>query len=255
MPDEYEVSFQSADSLESIHVALSEKERMRLKGRIDRIDIAQDEERVYVKIIDYKSGSRQFDLAALYYGLQLQLVVYMNAAMELEAAKHPGKETVPAALLYYHVDDPMVESSEELTQEEINRQLLEKLRMNGVINGEDNIINRLDRYMQDKSDVIPVEKKKDGSYSARSSVMSAQELQAISRYVGRKIASIGREILEGKISLAPYELGNERACTYCVYKKVCGFDPAIPGCTVRILESLDKRQAMEKISGELERET
>ena len=64
---------------------LSEDEKMHLQGRIDRIDVAEDAEHVYVKVIDYKSGNRKFDLAALYYGLQLQLVVYMNAAWRWRA--------------------------------------------------------------------------------------------------------------------------------------------------------------------------
>ena len=99
-PDDYELSFRFAEDLDSIHVDLSEEEKMHLQGRIDRIDVSEDAEHVYVKVIDYKSGNKKFDLAALYYGLQLQLVVYMNAAMELESRKHPDKEIVPAALLY-----------------------------------------------------------------------------------------------------------------------------------------------------------
>ena len=126
-------------------------------------------------------------MAALYYGLQLQLVVYMNAAMEMEAREHPDKEIVPAALLYYHIDDPTVETPVELSDEEINEQILGKLRMNGVVNSEPDIVERLDRYMQDKSDVIPVEKKKDGSFSARSSVMSSEELHIVSNYVNNKM--------------------------------------------------------------------
>ena len=251
-PDDYELSFRFAEDLDSIHVDLSEDEKMHLQGRIDRIDVSEDAEHVYVKVIDYKSGNRKFDLAALYYGLQLQLVVYMNAAMEMESRKHPDKEIVPAALLYYHIDDPTIETPVELTDEQINEQILAKLRMNGVVNSDPGVVERLDRYMQDKSVVIPVEKKKDGSFSARSGVLSREEMQLISSYVDAKIRSIGREILDGKIAANPYEKGNEGACTYCAYKKVCGFDGSIPGYEKRQLEDLDKQALMQRMQKTVE---
>ena len=246
-PDDYELSFRFAEDLDSIHVDLSEEEKMHLQGRIDRIDVSEDAEHVYVKVIDYKSGNKKFDLAALYYGLQLQLVVYMNAAMELESRKHPDKEIVPAALLYYHIDDPTIETPVELTQEQINEEILTKLRMNGVVNSDPAVVERLDRFLQDKSKVIPVEKKKDGSFSARSGILSREELQVVSAYVDKKIRQIGREILDGKIAANPYEKGNEEACTYCAYKKVCGFDGSIPGYEKRQLEDLDQQTLMQRM--------
>ena len=251
-PDDYELSFRFAENLDSIHVDLSEEEKMHLQGRIDRIDVSEDAEHVYVKVIDYKSGNKKFDLAALYYGLQLQLVVYMNAAMELESRKHPDKEIVPAALLYYHIDDPTIETPVELTQEQINEEILAKLRMNGVVNSDPAVVERLDRFLQDKSKVIPVEKKKDGSFSARSGVLSREEMQLVSSYVDTKIRKIGREILDGKIAANPYEKGNEEACTYCAYKKVCGFDGSIPGYEKRQLEDLDKQTLMQRMQETVE---
>ena len=250
-PDAYELSFRFTEDLDSVNVFLSEEEKMRLQGRIDRIDVAEDEEHVYVKVIDYKSGNKHFDLAALYYGLQLQLVVYMNAAMEIEAKKHPGKEVVPAALLYYHIDDPTVETPVELTEEEIGEQIAKQLRMNGVVSSEPGIVERLDGEMEDKSDVIPVERKKDGTFSARSSVLSSEDLKTVSDYVSKKVAGIGREILDGVISLNPYEMGSEEACTWCVYKKVCGFESNMPGCEKRKLGEMDAENALERMREDL----
>ena len=255
LPEVFELSFHSANDLDSINVALSEDEKMRLQGRIDRIDVREEEDRVYVKVIDYKSGHKKFDVAALYYGLQLQLVVYMNAAMELEAKKHPDKEIIPAALLYYHIDDPSVETPVELSPEEINAQIAGQLRMSGVVNEDLEIVKRLDGEMETKSDVIPVELKKDGTLSSRSSVLSGEDLQTMSDYVSQKIAKIGREILDGTISLNPYEKGSEEACTYCAYKKVCGFEGSMPGCNKRKLEELGKQEALDRMEAEVSGDT
>ena len=127
----------------------------------------------------------------------------------------------------------------------------QQLRMNGVVNADLNIVEKLDHFMTDKSDVIPVEKKKDGTFSARSSIMSREEMQMVSDYVNLKIRKIGCEILTGHKELNPYEKGQTGACTYCAYKKVCGFDPAIPGYKKRILEELSREGALKKMEEEL----
>lgn len=248
-PESYEMSFSSVSDLESVNIALSEEERMKLLGRIDRVDTFEDENKLYVKIVDYKSGGRKFDLAALYYGLQLQLVVYMNAAMDKEKREHPDKEVIPAALLYYHVTDPMAQTEEELSPEEINARLLQELRAGGIVNGNGEIVRYLDGESEGKSDVIPIEYKKDGELSSRSSVMTEEELQTVSDYVNRKVRRLGREILQGKIAVEPYEKGTENACTYCAFTGVCGFDKNVPGFTYRRLKSMDKDEAMECIRG------
>lgn len=219
-------------------------------GRIDRIDVAEDAENVYVKVVDYKSGDKHFDLAAVYHGLQLQLVVYMNAALELEAKRHPNKNIVPAAILYYHVSDPLVEADAGESAEDWNQKILMELRTKGVVNSREDIIDRLDRFMGSKSDSIPVEKKKDGSLGARSSVMSSEELGIVSGYVSRKVRSIGREILDGHKECNPYEQGDRGACTFCSFKKVCGFDTLIPGYEKRTLEKPEDAEVLKKMKEE-----
>ena len=250
MPEKFEMSFTSTENLEAVNIALSEEEKMRLQGRIDRIDTYEDEEHIYVKVIDYKSGNKRFDLAALYYGLQLQLVVYMNAALEIEKKRKPDKQVIPAAMLYYHVSDPMVKAEGELTPEELNAQLLKELRMTGVVNKDDIIISSLDTEFTDQSDVVPVERKKDGNYSVRSGVINPDDLQEVSDYVTHKIRQIGREILDGKVGANPCRQGKDTACDYCAFRSVCGFDGRMEGYQYRELESLSSEEALEKIKKE-----
>lgn len=251
-PESYELSFAYVSDFDSVNIALSEEEKIRLRGRIDRIDTCEDENRIYVKVVDYKSGNHHFDLVAMYYGLQLQLVLYMNAALEMEKKKNPDKEVVPAALLYYHVADPAIEVKEELDTEELNAKLIESLRTNGIINGNEQIVHRLDTQLEQSSDVIPVERKKDGSFSARSSVLSGEELQTISSYVNKKVKEIGKEILAGDIEVNPYASGSREACTYCSYQNICGFDPTISGYKKRKLQEIGKDEIMQVINQAVE---
>lgn len=244
LPEHFEMSFSMLEDLDAVNIALTGEEKMKLRGRIDRIDTCEDNDAVYVKIIDYKSGSRKFDLAALYYGLQLQLVVYMNAAVEMERRKHPGKEVVPAAMLYYHIADPMIEDGQMLTPEQLNQKLLQELKMTGIVNENDRAITLLDGEFSDKSDIIPVERKKDGSFSAYSSVIKGEDMKVISNYVNHKIKELGCGILEGNIAVNPCEQNGNSACAYCAYKSVCGYDTEIAGFNMRVLPKLSKEEAL-----------
>ena len=254
VPEKFEVSFSMTEDLDSLNIALNEQERMRLKGRIDRIDTCEVEDAVYVKVIDYKSGSRKFDLAALYYGLQLQLVVYMNAAVEIEQHKHPDKRIVPAAMLYYHIDDPMVEDGETMTPEQLNAKLLQQLKMTGIVSESDEAVRLLDKEFTDKSEILPLERKKDGSFSAYSSVIKEEDMQIVSSYVNQKIKKLGSEILEGTVAVNPYEQNGNLACTYCAYKSVCGFDGRIRGYETRRLPKLSREDALACMRREMDME-
>lgn len=255
VPERFEMSFSVTEDLDALNIALNEQEKMRLRGRIDRVDTYETDDTVYVKVIDYKSGSRRFDLAALYYGLQLQLVVYMNAAVEMEERKHQGKKVVvPAAMLYYHIDDPMVEDGEGMTPEQINEKLLQELKMTGLVNQNDEAVRSLDSEFTVKSDILPLERKKDGTFSAYSSVISEEDMRTASDYVNQKIRQLGREILDGTISVNPYEQGSERACTYCAYKSVCGYDSRIGGYRMRRLQKLGADDALMRMREELGQE-
>ena len=259
LPEAFEMSFSRVENLDAVNITLSEEEKMKLRGRIDRLDTCEDEDHIYVKVIDYKSGNKKFDLAAVYYGLQLQLIVYMNVAAEMMKKSHPDKEVVPAALLYYHVNDPMIKSEEELSPEQVNDQLLKELRMNGLVNDSEEVIGLLDGSFATKSSIIPVERKSDGSLSARSSVVNRQDYEVISNYVNQKIHQFGTEILQGNIEVNPCEQGNTESCTYCTFREICAFDGKIPGFEKRkpghgmdvlkdeqdIIEKMRKHSAMQ----------
>lgn len=254
VPASFEMSFSHVEDLQAVNIALSEDERMKLRGRIDRIDTCEDEEHVYVKVIDYKSGNRKFDLAALYYGLQLQLVVYMNVAKEVIKEKHPGKEIVPAALLYYHVDDPLISAEGELSAEEVNKALLKELRTTGIVNQDERVVTLLDKNFTDKSLVVPVERKKDGSFSAHSSIIAKEDYEIVSAFVDHKIRQFGKQILNGDMEINPCEQSGRESCTYCVYKGICDFEPGIPGYRERVLKSLPEDELLARMQEELRKE-
>ncbi len=247
-----EMSFHEAGNIDEINVALSEDEkkqiteRMRLVGKIDRIDLCKDGDKIYVKIMDFKSGSHKFNIAYLYYGLQLQLVMYMNVAVATQKNKNPDKDVIPAAILYYRVDDPLVDAGGEMIADDINKEIIGKLKMTGLVNDDQEIIKMLDKEMTSRSDIIPVEIKKDGSLSARSQTASMQQYTAITNYVNRTVKDFGKRILDGDIAINPYEEKNSGSCTFCPYRSICGFDERIAGFKKRSLD-VSADEAMSRI--------
>lgn len=248
-PGKFEISFSMEEDLDAIHFRLSDEEKLRLRGRIDRVDRYEEEDTVYVKVIDYKSGNTSLDLIALYYGLQLQLVVYMNAAVEWEQRNHPDKKVEPAGIFYYQVKDPMTEGDLEESEEMLEQKILAQLRVNGLVRSDEKIIKDMDETLGPgvKSLVIPVAYNKNGSLSKYSQTADKEQFHALSSYVNGKILELGREILNGNVELKPYKMKKRTACDYCSYRKVCGFDEKMPGYEYRRLPSFSDEELWKKM--------
>lgn len=249
-PQAFEVSFADAGDAEAVNVRLSGGEKMHLQGRIDRIDTYETEDTVYVKIIDYKSGMTQFDPVSLYYGLQLQLIVYLNAALEMEQRMAGGKEAIPAGIFYYHMQDPMLDKDGKATQQQISEKLLKKLKPDGIVNSDKEILQTLDHQIGADSLVVPAAFKKDGTLKAGSSAISTEQFHAVSRFVRRKLKETGQRIMDGEISVSPVKNKTQSACDYCEYADVCGFDRKLPGMCEQRLQELSKEEAWERIERE-----
>lgn len=196
-----------------------------LHGRIDRIDTYELEDHVYVRVMDYKSGAAAFDLTALYNGLQLQLAVYLNAAVAMEKKDHEGKNIVPAGLFYFPMKDPMISSESELEDGQLQEQIFKELSLEGICNADSEIIHYMDKNCEGKSKILPIAYNKDGSLSKTSKAVTTEQFAYLEQFVKEKCTQLGEEIMEGKISVNPYGTVQKTACDYCAYNGICGFSP------------------------------
>lgn len=196
-----------------------------LQGRIDRIDTYQEEEKVYVRVLDYKSGATSFDLTALYNGLQLQLAVYLNAAIALEKKDHKGKVIVPAGLFYFPMKDPMIASDTMQEEEVVREAVFREFAMDGICNLDFGIIKKMDQNCGSKSKILPVGFTKDGNLSKTSKAVTTEQFAWLENFVKVKTQKLGTEIMEGEISVNPYGTPQKTACDYCAYQGICGFSP------------------------------
>lgn len=241
-----EVSFSGEDELSALNIELSEGRSMKLRGRIDRMDVYEDEDNIYLKIVDYKSGNTKFNLSFAYYGLQIQLLMYMEAARESVARANPDKQVIPAGMFYYNIADALVEDMGE-SDEELEESLLKQLCVNGLVNDSPEAIGHLDKTIQKDSSVIPVYKNKDGGLSSKSQVISKEEYSALIRHLKGRIKNIGTDILDGDISISPYESGGKTGCDHCGYRSICGFDKEIKGYKFKKLKNLKADEVWTKI--------
>lgn len=249
VPEGYEISFGGASGLSTSNIALDGYGHMRLRGKIDRVDVCEEGDELYVKVIDYKTGVKAFDLGELYYGLQLQLILYLNTALELESRKHRGKTVIPAGIFYYQMKDPLVEKEKE--EEKLEEKMLKELRLDGMVNAKAEVVQHLDRTCSGNSLVVPIGKNKDQSLSKTSKVATQEEFAVISEYAKHQMKRIGSRILSGETEVSPYELGEMTGCSYCPYKAICGFEEKIPGYEYRRLQKLKKEEVLAKMREEM----
>ena len=209
-----------------IKLSLPSGEDVFLIGRIDRIDTLDMNGNTYVKVVDYKSGSKKFDLNELYYGLQMQLLVYLDAILRnSEQILH--NQAMPGAILYFRIDDPIIKSNTELKDEEIRKQVLEKLKMNGLLLKDSELVHAMDKDMETYSLVIPATFKKDGDFSANSSVITEEQFDILREYVNDKMIELCEDMLSGKIKIEPCKNQKMTYCEYCDYSSICQFDTSI----------------------------
>ena len=238
-----------------IKLELPSGEEVYLTGRIDRIDSLDLHGNTYIRVIDYKSGSKKFDLNELYYGLQIQLLVYLDAILKnSEYILHT--QAMPGAILYFKIDDPIIKSKSELQDEEIRKQVLDKLKMNGLLLKDAELVKAMDNDMETYSLVIPATFKKDGDFSSNSSVITEEQFNILREYVNFKMIELCEDMLSGKIRIEPCKNQRTSYCDYCDYSAICQFDTSIKDNKYKLVLKKDDKEIwtdmIEKVKGGLE---
>jgi ATP-dependent helicase/nuclease subunit B len=220
--------------------ALSDGSTMELTGRIDRIDGATEDGRLYVRVIDYKSGNAKLTPLEVYHGLKIQLLVYLQAALQMAPAMTgEGCGTVvPAAALYFHVQDPVIQSSGPLSEDDLADEAERRFRPSGYVLAEADAVRLMEEGLQGRSNVIPVRINKQGEVVPDAQAWTRQQYEAMGRHLETLITEAAESIRRGMIAIAPARLDKHTACTYCRFRAVCGFDPGLPGNSYNDLEKI-----------------
>ncbi len=213
----YELYFGDGGEIPSLEIKLMDGERFYLEGRIDRVDILNQDDLAYVKIIDYKTGDKNLNLSDVYYGLSLQLFIYLQAVL------NSRKDLKPAGVFYFKIDDPIIQTEKNLV-EEIEKEIAKKFKMRGIVLDDTKIIRQIDNEIQGFSDIIPVRITGEGKILKNSFVLKEENFSALLRHVEKLAKEIGQEIIQGKVKINPIKLEKQKACDYCLYRSICQFD-------------------------------
>lgn len=240
---------QKFDGLQSLTADLGEGRTLKLRGKIDRVDICENGDDVLVKIVDYKTGSTEWAPDLTYYGTQIQLVLYLSAMEDVLRERYQGKNIVPGAMFYHHLDDVFVEAQPKDSKEAIDAMFLKTLRPSGLVNTDMEVIRFLDGEIKDQSDVIPVLLKNGEIEEVRSSVASTKRFRKMQEFVKDKTKEVASEILDGAIAINPIKRDKKTGCDYCNFRSVCGFDKRRKGFEFSNLPKMSAKKVWEEIDG------
>lgn len=248
-----EFDFGDFKDSDPIKLELPSKEIVYLKGRVDRIDKVDLNGETYIRIVDYKSGSKSFDLNELYYGLQIQLLVYLDAILK-NSKQILKTQCMPGGILYFKIDNPIIKSKKALTEEEIQVEVLKKLKMDGLLLKNVELVKSMDRDMETYSLIIPAAFKKDGDFTSTSSVVTESQFELLRKYVNDKMIEICEEMLSGEVKIEPCKSSKVTYCDYCDYSSICQFDTSIKDNKYKIIAKKKKDDLWDAMSNKVKME-
>lgn len=248
-PVALEMDFGPDKPLPPLRFTLDNGCMMEIIGRIDRVDKAESERGVLLRVIDYKSSQTDLALHEVYYGLSLQMLTYLDVLLTY-AEEWLGTEAVAAGTLYFHVHNPLLQAANGLNEEQAYEQLLKRFKMKGLVLADRETVRLMDGSVeQGHSQVLPLAVKADGSFYSNSSVATEEQWDLLRGTVRSVIRDIGTRITNGDVVIDPYRSGTATACDFCSYKPVCQFDELVDGNQYHLLPRLGKDEVWAKLKG------
>ena len=241
----------------SDRMKIDEDTNMNLYGVIDRVDICREivdgRENIYVKVVDYKSGKKEFKMNDIYDGRSLQLSMYMKEVLELEKRKNPDATVIPAAELYYMIKDPVIDKYNESGIDDSEERRKKEYVMPGLVNNDPHIVKLIDERLesQSSSSVIEVKKNKDGEFKIKNST-STYGFEMLSAFMEKKTKRLAKEIVSGSVSINPVKDSGKTPCDYCEFSGVCRFDMELSGFEYRKACKLKNEEVWSNIKDEYE---
>lgn len=237
-PVEFELSFGGRDGHLPAITVREGGASLSVSGKVDRVDGWLHDGKLYLRVVDYKTGKKSFDLTDIRYGLGIQMLLYLFT-LEREGQAYFGYPIVPCGVLYQPARSVILRQDRNISDEKLKAALESELRRTGLVLGEPEVLRAMEHSALETPCYLPISVKKDGTLSG--DIATAAQLGHLGRYVDRLLHQVAGEIARGNIDADPYARGpQDSACTYCAFASACYFD-----------ESRDKRRQLHKTdSGE-----
>lgn len=250
VPIEFEMKIGRNGKIPPLTIKIANDTDLLVEGTVDRVDIYRKGEKNYIRVIDYKSGVKEFDLSSLADGFDMQMLLYLFSVCK-NYLKFEG-ENIPAGVLYLPARDFVIPSKRE-EEQNINNERNKKLKRSGIVLYDEDCLRAMEKEVAGV--YIPAKTKKGEGFLLSengSSCASLENLKLIEKYVFLKLKDLANGLLDGKIEACPIKDKNKNkdACQYCDYKQICGFSESDGG---RLLQNIDKNKILTFMSEEVEK--
>ncbi len=231
--DKFELKI-GGDEIPAVNVLL-DNGGLVLNGYVDRVDVFSADGKTYVRIIDYKTGSKKFDLSDVFYGMNMQMLIYLFAIVSSDLYN----DAIGAGILYMPLQRPIHSVDRRVDNDELLKMDDGKLRMNGLLLDDKTALNAMEHDCNGR--FIP--------YSAQDSksVIGSADFSNLEKEIYKVLQKIGNSIHAGIVGAKPIDSTAESACKYCEYKSVCLRDADEPRA---IVTKLKLHEALDRLGGD-----
>lgn len=234
-PLDFELFFGRGGKLPPITLGDGEN-KLQISGIADRVDGYFRDGKLYLRVMDYKTGKKSFSLSDVWYGMGMQMLLYLFA-LEHKGDELYGEKIVPAGVLYIPARDEIISSPGDLTNDELERAKAKTRRRSGLLLRDETVLDAMEKG--EAPEYIPV-KYKNGVPTDGESLTDESGFKALGEHVEGRLLELQRNLSEGRIDAHPcYKTETDNACLYCPYGQVCRFD-----------EGRDERRYLTKVKAE-----
>ena len=192
-----------------------------ISGKVDRVDGWLRDGKLYLRVVDYKTGRKSFDLADIWHGLNIQLLLYLFA-LEKEGGRLFGYDVVPAGALYLPARDVILNMDRTTDEGTLRRAFDKELRRSGLLLEDSQVLAAMEHSALEEPRYLPLSLDKD--HNITRGIASAAQLGKLSRYVDRLLHQVAREVGQGNIDADPcYRSEADNACLRCAFAGACHF--------------------------------
>ena len=211
-----------------------------VSGFVDRVDGWEKDGKLYLRVVDYKTGRKSFDLTDVWNGLGLQMLLYLFTLKE-EGKELFGRDILPAGVLYLPARDALVAGSRTMTEEERRAEVDKQLKRKGLVLSEPDVLAAME-HAEGQPRFLPVKVSKTTGAVSGEALVTAERLGRLEKHTHRILEDIAKEIAAGNIAADPFWRGEQQnACRWCDYADACQFREGVGG---------DRRRWLPKVKGE-----
>lgn len=235
-PLAFELGFGKGKELPPVQIEV-EGITLSLSGFVDRVDGWEKDGRLYLRVVDYKTGQKSFSLTDVWHGLSLQMLLYLFTLQE-RGEPYFGKPILPAGVLYLPARDMLLPGSREMGEDQRRREADRALRRSGLLLRDEEVLWAMEQWGPEGPRFLPLRVGKGGQLSG-DSLATAEQWGRLSKRLDHLLQEMGRELIRGDVDADPYlKGGGQTACDFCDFAQACHFEPGRGGDCRRYLYSV-----------------